>query len=307
MAAGLLILSAVITSLVDRRERAREPEPDVMSSATMPAATSHYRAATGEYRTVTEEYLHESGTFSTLSTATAEPPDDRESVATEEDGAPTSGSFQLVFRSRYLLLIALLLLTLNWVNTTGEFILSSVVEDAAAEAAAGASGVSQQEYIGAFYSNFLTVVNLVGLLAQLFLVSRIIKYFGVRIGLLILPVIALGGYALLAFSPVIVLAAVRWVKTAENATDYSLQNTVRQALFLPTTREEKYKAKQAIDAFFWRAGDVLSAGLVFVGSVLLTFETRHFAMANLVLVVGWLVLAVFVGRRYDRLTSATER
>ena len=51
-------------------------------------------------------------------------------------------------------------------------------------------------------------------------------------------------------------------KVVENSTDYSLQNTARQALFLPTTREEKYKAKAAIDTFFVRIGDLLSTGLV---------------------------------------------
>ena len=44
----------------------------------------------------------------------------------------------------------------------------------------------------------------------------------------------------------------RWIKTAENATDYSMMNTARQLLWLPTSREEKYKAKQAIDTFFVR-------------------------------------------------------
>ena len=57
---------------------------------------------------------------------------------------------------------------------------------------------------------------------------------------------------------------------------------MRNVLFLPTTREEKYKAKQAIDSFFFRAGDLLSALLVWVGGLLL-FQTQHFAMFNLVL------------------------
>ncbi len=57
----------------------------------------------------------------------------------------------------------------------------------------------------------------------------------------------------------------RWIKTAENATDYSIMNTARQLLWLPTTREEKYKAKQAIDTFFVRGGDVLSAAVVYAG------------------------------------------
>jgi AAA family ATP:ADP antiporter len=212
-----------------------------------------------------------------------------------------------VFRSRYLLYIALLILLLNGVNTTGEFILRSVVIRSAAEAVAAgtAGGLTEGEYIGQFYSRFGTGVNLLGLAIQLFLVSRIFKYFGMQTALLALPVIALGGYALIAFAPVLVLAAVRWVKTAENATDYSLQNTVRHALFLPTTREEKYKAKQAIDSFFWRAGDVMSAVLVFVGTSVLAFQTRHFAMVNLGLVLVWLVLAVLIGRRYRRLAAVT--
>ena len=78
-------------------------------------------------------------------------------------------------------------------------------------------------------------------------------------------------------------------------------------MFLPTTREEKYKAKQAIDSFFWRAGDLFSALLVLVGVNILMFQTQHFAMFNLVLVAIWIVLAVFIGRRYVRLAAATAK
>jgi ATP/ADP translocase len=46
-----------------------------------------------------------------------------------------------------------------------------------------------------------------------------------------------------------------YVKIAENSTDYSVMNTAKQMIWLPTTREEKYKAKQAIDTFFVRTGD----------------------------------------------------
>jgi ATP:ADP antiporter, AAA family len=46
-------------------------------------------------------------------------------------GARGGQSFALVFRTRYLLLIALMLMLVNWVNTTGEYILGSIVKDAA--------------------------------------------------------------------------------------------------------------------------------------------------------------------------------
>ena len=100
---------------------------------------------------------------------------------------------------------------------------------------------------------------------------------------------------------------VRWAKTAENSTDYSLQNTVRQVLFLPTTREQKYKAKVAIDTFFHRAGDVLSAVLVFVGVNVLAFGTKHFALVNLVLVLVWIVLAILIGLENKKLTASAEQ
>jgi AAA family ATP:ADP antiporter len=134
-------------------------------------------------------------------------------------------------------------------------------------------------------------------------VSRFFKWFGVRAALFV-PVIALGGYGLLAFAPVAAtLPFIRGVKIAENSVDYSLQNTTRQALFLPTSREAKYKAKQVVDAFFWRAGDVLSALLVFVGSRM-ALSGRQFAAANAGLVLVWLLLALAIAREHRRITEA---
>lgn len=228
----------------------------------------------------------------------------RAADAAPDAGTTNTGSaFGLVWRNRYLLTIAFMILCLNLVNTTGEYILGKTVASAAdaALAAGTADGLDKGGYIGRFYADFFGVVNVLGLVLQLFVVSRAIKFLGVRVAVLILPAIALGSYALLSFLPI--LAIVRWAKTAENATDYSLQNTVRNVLFLPTTREEKYKAKQVIDAFFVRAGDVLSAVLVYAGTTWLSFQTGQFALANFVIVVAWLVLAVAVGRRYARLTG----
>jgi AAA family ATP:ADP antiporter len=124
------------------------------------------------------------------------------------------------------------------------------------------------------------------------------------VAVLVLPLLALGGYAVAAAMPV--LAVVRWTKTAENATDYSLQSTVRQVLFLPTTREEKYKAKQVTDTIFVRAGDVLSAMLVFAGTTWLGFAVRDFALVNVLLACVWLGIAIAIGREHARRTATAR-
>jgi len=221
-------------------------------------------------------------------------------TAQPDEPLEPGNAFGFVFRNRYLLLIALMLMFNNWVNSNGEYILGRIVRGAADAAAALPGGERHDTFIAKFYSSYFGVVNLVGLLLQLLVVSRIVKYIGVPAAICILPAITLGSYATIVAMPV--LGVVRWVKTIENSTDYSLQSTVKQMLYLPTTRTEKYKAKQAIDSFFVRAGDVCSSGLVLAGTTALAFGVQQFALVTCFLSAIWLVLAAAVGKRLRALT-----
>lgn len=221
-------------------------------------------------------------------------------AGTAEARQPIGGAnpFAVVFRRRYLVLIALLIFLLNWVNATGEYILGRLVwARAASDIAAGTLRAEHgAAVIGHFYAGYFQVINVVGMLTQLFLVSRLIKYLGVPLAVCLLPLLATGCYAVAALAPA--LAIFRWVKTAERSADYSLQNTVSQVLYLPTTREEKYKAKQAIDTLAVRGGDLLSAATVFVGTGVLALTASHFATVNVLLALASLVTAVAVGREF---------
>lgn len=213
------------------------------------------------------------------------------------------GAFGLIARQRYLLYIALLILALNLVNSNGEYMRDKIFTQAAQHAvAAGTSGgLSELKLLGTYSANFQFWQNLLGVLIQFFLVSRVFRYLGVRGSILVLPVIALGSYSLIAAAPVF---AFIWVaKVLENSTDYSLMNTVRGALYLPTTREAKYKAKQAIDTFCVRFGDVLSSLAVFTAVGVLGVGIRTMAAFNIVAVAVWLLLAVGVIREHRKLTA----
>jgi AAA family ATP:ADP antiporter len=81
-------------------------------------------------------------------------------------------------------------------------------------------------------------------------------------------------------------------------------NTGRQMVWLPTRRAEKYKAKQTVDTFFVRFGDVLSGLLVFVLSAHLGFGVKGFATLNLVVIVAWGAMVLVLVRRYRELAAA---
>ena len=213
-------------------------------------------------------------------------------------------AFALVFGNRYILLIAVLLIVLNVVNTVGEFILSHLVVEHATALAAADSSFDKSAYIGAYYGSYFFWVNVIAVLLQAFVASRLVKRFGLAGVLLALPLIALGAYGFVALGAT--LAIVRAAKTAENSTDYSVMNTAKQLLWLPTTREEKYKAKQAVDSFFVRLGDLAAAFVVFAGTVWVTLDADGFAIVNLCLIAVWLALAWALVRRNAGLASEAK-
>lgn len=224
--------------------------------------------------------------------------------------APARGeAFRLVFSHRYLLATAFMILVLNWVNTNGENLLFGSVQMVLQQEIhqKGLTDPAAIEHFvadrtTAFYGDFLFWVSLVGLLLQAFVASRLLKYGGFATLLLALPVTSLFSYSAMALVPI--LAVIKAMKVAENATDYSINNTAKQVLWLPTTREMKYQAKGAIDTLFVRVGDGFSALTAFLGVNVLKLALTPLFAFNVLLVALWLVLAVVVVRENGRLTRA---
>jgi AAA family ATP:ADP antiporter len=216
----------------------------------------------------------------------------------------SANAFSLVFGNRYVLLIAALLIVLNVVNTVGEYLLSHLVVEHASALAAADPSFDKNAYIGAYYGSYFFWVNVTAVLLQAFVASRLVKRFGLAGVLFALPLIALGAYGFVAVGAT--MGVVRLAKTAENSVDYSVMNTAKQLLWLPTKREEKYKAKQAVDSFFVRLGDLAAALVVFAGTAWVTLDASGFAIVNLCLVALWLVLAVALVRRNRQLTAEAK-
>jgi ATP:ADP antiporter, AAA family len=222
-------------------------------------------------------------------------------TAGEAEPLPEENGFSLVLRDRYLLLFAVLILILNWVTKTGDYVLDRKLITAAHDAGQ-VTHAQATMFIGQFKARYFEWVNGIGVVLQLFAVSRIIKYLGLRAALVIMPLASLVGYG--AAFAVPLLSVLFMARAVESSLDYSLSNTTRQALWLVTSRGAKYKAKQVIDAFVVRIGDAASAGLVWIGARA-RFELSTFIVINVALCVAWLAAAVLLGRTYaDRATVA---
>lgn len=220
--------------------------------------------------------------------------------STNHEPYHVGGGFTVVLRSSYLRLVAIFIILLNLINSTGEFIFAKMVVQQA-ELAVTTGGI-KSVVIGEIYSDFFMWVNIFGLFFQAFVVSRLFRYIGVHWSVMILPVVATIGYGIIAFFPV--FTVVRAIKILENSTDYSIQQTTRHALFLPVAQNAKYEGKTAIETFFWRFGDLLHAALIYSGTHWFGLSVYQFAMVNMTIALFWIVLAWRIGSDYRQLAGA---
>ncbi|WP_169726064.1 NTP/NDP exchange transporter [Aestuariibacter salexigens] len=215
------------------------------------------------------------------------------------DARSAKAGFDTIIHSRYLIAIAVFVILLNCVNTTGEYILAKWVQTYAQQAP------DIKVFVGEFYSNFYTWVNLCSMLIQLFFVSRIFRLFHVHGALIVLPFVALIGYGMATFIPIFTLFQV--IKIAENSIDYSLQNTARHALFLPLSQQQIYEGKTVIDALCWRIGDLVHVGIVFIGFQLFNLDYQSFAAINFFISIIWVACAIRLANQHkQRLSEHTS-
>ena len=123
------------------------------------------------------------------------------------------------------------------------------------------------------------------------------KLIGVRNALFVMPIFAFGAYGLAALLPA--LAVIRLVKIGENSLQYSLQDTTRNALFLVTSRVEKFVGKTATDTIAVRLGAVMSSIMVLIGTAL-GWSLATFLVINAGLALAWLGFVLLIRGEHRR-------
>jgi ATP:ADP antiporter, AAA family len=204
-------------------------------------------------------------------------------------GNPFDG-FRLLFRSPYLLLLALFLLLMTWISTIVYIQLGDLITKA----------FSSREARTQAYAMIDLLVNSCAVLIQLFGTGRIISRFGVTTGLLINPVIMVVAFLAVAFSPVLMVLG--GIQVLRRVAEYAVAKPTREMLFTVVDQESKYKAKNVIDTVVYRFGDVSSA---WVSSFILPFGVAGLAIFGAVVSVIWFPVAYALGRRYEGVRGET--
>ena len=219
----------------------------------------------------------------------AKPPKPEEQE--KKAGNPAFEGALLVFRSPYLLSIVGIVGLYEIVSTVLDFQFTETI-----------SHYLDGDAIGTHFSTVYTITNVISMIIQVFLTGVIMSRFRLTVALLVLPVaVVMGSGAFLAL-PIL------WVgsslNTVDNALNYSINQSAREALYTPTSRDEKYKAKAFIDMFVQRLAKTVAVG-VSLGVTLIFTEfgsLRWLSLFTVAVTVLWLLAARYAGRRFHELT-----
>ena len=218
----------------------------------------------------------------------------RNLAASGKEAAPTSldhrlggnpfDGFALLFRSRYLLMIALFLLLMTWISTVIYFQLGDLISKEFASRAARTQA----------YATIDLATNSIAVLIQLFGTGRFIKRFGVTTGLLVNPVIMVIAFFAVALSPVLMVLGA--IQVTRRFSEYAIAKPSRDMLFTVVDQQAKYKAKNVIDTVVYRFGDLTSS---WVSAAVLPFGVAGLAVFGIAIAVVWFPVAWLLGRKYE--------
>ena len=154
-----------------------------------------------------------------------------------------------------------------------------------------------------FFADINVYTNLLTLVIQLFLTSRLLPIIGLAAGLALVPVVTFGGFMALAQSPTLfVVGAFEVIRSTCN---YAISRPSRELLFTAVSRQEKYLSKSFIDTFVYRGGDTAAS----YATDAITATTRSLAAlsySGTPLCVLYLLVALGLGKAHARKSAAQE-
>jgi AAA family ATP:ADP antiporter len=115
--------------------------------------------------------------------------------------------------------------------------------------------------------------------------------------------ISIAGFSWLGVAPV--LAAVVVFQVVRRTGDFALTRPAREVLYVPLSREDKYKAKNFIDTFIYRSGDQIGAW-THAGLLAMGLGVGGIAIAGVPFSLAWLALALWLGRKHVQLRRQRE-
>lgn len=205
----------------------------------------------------------------------------------EKKGNAAIEGAKLALASKYLFAIVMIVLLYEFASQIVDYQYKIELE-----------ALEGEEATSAFFARIGVIINSVSIVTQFFLVAFVIRKFGLRTALLVLPV------AMMLSSGIYFMIPVLWagslLSISDNAFSYSINQTSRETLFVPTSPDVKYKARAFANMFVQRLGKGIAIGMALL---LAMMPVRFLSILAGIVIVIWAGFAWYAGGRFDDMTG----
>ncbi len=207
-------------------------------------------------------------------------------------GNPVTEGARTVFRSRYLLSIVAIVGLYEMVSTTMDFQFKSTI-----------AYYLDGPAISVHIARVQAISNGISFFIQIFLTSLVMARFGVGIALLVLPGMALAGSVGFLFTPLLFTGSALYI--FDNGFNNSINQSSKEVLYVPTTRQEKYQAKAFIDMFVQRFAKALAVGLsLAITTLFVGFGSiRWLSLVTVLILLAWIRIVRFAGKEFEKISG----
>lgn len=169
--------------------------------------------------------------------------------------------------------------------------------------AAGANEAERALYLG----DYAVWVNIVSFLCLFLGVSNIQRRLGIKVSLVMMPLIVLVMVISFWYYPVV--GTLFYIMVAAKALNYALNGPALKQLYVPTTKDVKYKATAWIETFGSRTSKATGAGVnllkkpfqnTFGAEKGLVYLFGFSAYLSFGLLAAWLFIALYLGKTYEK-------
>jgi len=211
------------------------------------------------------------------------------SQKTEDKKVGYRESFRTIRKSRHLMLLSGVMLLTIVVTTLVDFQFNSVIE----------GFIEGKDARTAFLGTFFSGLLLFSYFLHILLTKRILKNFGLRVALMIAPaallVCALGIF-LIPVSLLLVWAVT--LKGSDKSLAHSLNQSVRELLYIPVSPDIKYKAKVFIDMFVNKFAKGIAAFILLLCVTLFNFTTKEVTLVIIFFILAWMYINQRITKEY---------
>jgi len=203
------------------------------------------------------------------------------------------GGFDVVLRSKYLILICVMLMLSQFVTALIGLQFNQVLE----------VQVTGMDLRTAYLARFYGATNVIALVLQFGISAPMLHFLGILLSLVLVPAIMGAGSLVFFFAPT--MGVLFGTRLANKSLSYSIFRSAKEILYIPLSYIEKYKGKAVIDMFIYRfAKGGIGAVIIGMQAVMAVTALRiNYMVIGLIII--WILIVPLLIKEYKNRESTS--